>query len=102
MIGIIVKTDKEVEELEQDWLPETFEFPLFNEAFINALGYAPKNEEFCHESGKILIHFSIDDLIQPRAVTFNCTMSPSQSDIIKEIASMLGGRIYDSEAGTFV
>lgn len=102
MIGIIVRTDREVEELDKNWIPSAFSASELNEAFEKVIGYAPTTEEFCHKEGDVLIYFTIDDLAGPRAVTFNCTMTGDQADIIKSITRILGAKIYDSEAGTFV
>jgi hypothetical protein len=102
MIGVIVRTDREVEELDKNWIPLAFSVSELNGAFDKVIGYAPTTEEFCYEKGDVLIYFTIDDLATPRAVTFNCTMVGNQAEIVKSIASILGAKIYDSEAGTFV
>ena len=74
MIGIIIRADKEVEELEKDWVPSAFSVSELSEAFEKVLGYVPSTESFCHEEGEALIYFTIDDLAEPRAVTFNCAL----------------------------
>ncbi len=102
MIGIIVQTDKEVEDLDKDWVPSIFSVSELSKAFEQVLGYAPSSEEFCHEEGETLIYFTIDDLEEPRAITFNCAMSGAQAVIIKSLTSLLRAKIYDSEAGSFV
>jgi len=102
MIGIIVKTDKEIEELDQDWIPSAFSASELSKALEEVLGYVPSTEEFCHEEGGAIIYFTVDDFSEPRAVTFNCTMSGVQAEIIKSITNILGAKIYDSEDGSFV
>jgi hypothetical protein len=102
MIGIIVKTDREVEELNQDWVPSAFNASELSAAFEEVLGYVPSIEEFCHKKGETLIYFTVDDLSEPKAITFNCTMVSAQAEIIKSITKMLGAKIYDSESGSFV
>jgi|SRR5690554_1121648 hypothetical protein len=102
MIGIIIRADKEVEELEKDWVPSAFSVSELSEAFEKVLGYVPSTESFCHEEGEALIYFTIDDLAEPRAVTFNCALVGEQAEIIKSIAGILGARVYDSEAGAIV
>ncbi|WP_041522007.1 hypothetical protein [Gilvimarinus agarilyticus] len=102
MIGIIVQTDKDVDDLDKDWVPSIFSVSELSKAFEKVLGYVPSTEEFCHEEGEILIYFSIDDLAEPRAITFNCTLTGAQADIVKRIAAFMGAKIYDSETGTFV
>lgn len=102
MIGVIVKTDREVENLDKDWTPSAFSASELSGAFEKTIGYAPTTEEFCYEEGDVLIYFTIDDLATPRAITFNCTMTERQAKIVKSITSLLGAKIYDSEAGTFV
>jgi len=102
VIGIIVKTEAEVEDLDQEWIPEAFELSALNKAFEDAIGYIPSKEEFCHDKGDALIYFTIDDLNEPRAITINCTLSGVQAEIIKTIASRLDAKVYDSETCGFV
>jgi len=84
------------------WIPEAFGLSELNTAFEDAVGYAPSREEFCHEKDDVLIYFTIDDLAEPRSVTFNCALIGFQSEIIKNITESLGAKIYDSEACCFV
>nr|WP_086937532.1 hypothetical protein [Thaumasiovibrio occultus] len=102
MIGVIVKTAREVEELDEDWIPSAFSASELSGAFEKVIGFVPTAEEFCYEEGDVLIYFTIDDLATPRAITFNCTMAGGQVEIVKSITSLLGAKIYDSEAGAFV
>lgn len=102
MIGVIVKTDKSADELNLDWVPESMNSQSINEAFQSLLGYSPGSEEFTHNSDGALIHFTIDNMRLPRAITFSCTTGTRESNIISTLAAKLQAKIYDSEACDFV
>ena len=101
MIGIILRAQDNIENLSSDWVPEAILSSDVNAAFVNILGYAPYKEEFTYDDGDSLIHFTIDNLSEPRAITFNCTMSGENAAIIKKLTYQLGAKIYNSESGEF-
>lgn len=102
MIGLILKSEQSIEEWGNDWIPDPIDSQTLNEAFLEVLGYQPKQEEFCHDKGGNLIHFTIDDLDSPRSITFNCTPNEVESKIISRLSKHLNAKIYDSEMSDFV
>ncbi len=102
MIGIIVKTDNEADELNEIWQPDRLYKENVNNAFINVLGYAPTNDEFTHDENGCLINFTIDNIEKPKSITFSCAASSTEAEIINKIANILSAKIYDSESSEFI
>ena len=102
MIGMIVKTDQQIDELTKDWVPDGFDVQKLLGAFINVLGYSPTTEEFCHDQDDNLMYFTVDNLEQPRAITFSCSAGGTEAVLINSLAADLKAKIYDIEMNKFV
>ena len=102
MIGVLVKTDLDIEALNKDWIPNLINAKLLNQAFLAVLGYIPQSEKFCHKSENCMIHFTVDDLNNPRSLSFNCTLTETASEIIKKISDSIGTKIYCGEECDFI
>lgn len=102
MIGVICKAQEGMEGLAKDWVPEAFsEFEL-KTVFYNVLGCELKEESFNYEAGDILIHFTLEGLPAPQAISFSCARSPENQKLIETIAQALRAKVYDSETGDFL
>ena len=102
MIGIILRTDKESDALDENWQPEDIAIEEVNNAFLNTVGYVPTNNEFTHDKNDCLIHFTLDNLEKPKSITFSCAINSLEAKIINKIAKDLKAKIYDSEASDFI
>ncbi len=102
MIGVIVKTSLEANELSIDWVPDELDIKLVESAFQELLGYAPTTDKFTHNNESTLIHFTIDNLQKPRAISFSCTASSAEAELINLLAKKLNAKIYDSEMCEFI
>ncbi len=102
MIGVIVKTELDADELSLDWVPEALDINLINSAFQDLLGYTPSKEQFTHDVDSTLIHFTIDDMRHPKAIAFSCTASSPEAELINSLAEKLNAKIYDSEMCEFI
>jgi hypothetical protein len=102
VIGVIVKTEMDAEELSLNWLPDSMSEQAITTAFQETLTYSPNKKEFVHEQGQCLIHFTIDDGKPPRAISFSCSVNQSSAQLLNKLAKMLNAKIYDSESCCFV
>ena len=102
MIGMIVKTNQQIDDLTEDWMPDGIDIQKLVGAFINVLGYSPTTEEFYHDQDDSLIYFTIDDLKNPRAITFSCSSGGAEAALINSLAADLDAKIYDIESNDFV
>ena len=102
MIGVIIKTEKQANELTEEWIPDIIGVSNLDDAFTQVLGYSPTTEDFCHDKDGNLIYFTVDDLQEPRSIAFTCTVSGSEAAIITDLATILMAKIYDSESGEFI
>ena len=101
MIGVIVKTELDADELSLDWVPEALGINLVISAFQDLLGYTPAKEEFTHDVDSTLIYFTIDDMQYPKAIAFSCTANSPEAELINSLAEKLNAKIYDSEMCEF-
>jgi hypothetical protein len=95
--GIIVRSNQELAELAQDWVPQ----PLGARADVLA---AIKRCVPVHDSSLTLSleveapHESAD----PRTISVSGVWGPRESAVLRRLCSELGARFYDAEAAEFI
>ena len=102
MIGVICKAQEGIDGLAKDWVPEAFSESELKTGFYNVLGCELKEESFNYKAGEKLIHFTLEGLPAPQAISFSCARSRENNELIVKIAQALRAQVYDSETGDFL
>jgi hypothetical protein len=102
-IGVIVKTDKKAEELSTDWVPEALGSKHFVYGCLEAvLEQSVNKDKFTFDKNGALIHFTVEEEKEPRAITVSYGSGLKELEIIRNICRKLGAKLYDSESCDFV
>jgi hypothetical protein len=102
-IGVIVKTDKNAEELSAEWLPEPLGPKTLVFSCLASVLNQPVNEQrFTYDKDGALINFTVEEGNEPKAITVSYGSSASELEILRNICSKLGAKLFDSESCDFV
>lgn len=96
-IGIIVRSNQELAELPQDWVPQ----PLGARADVLA---AIKRYVPAHDNS-LAITLEVEaasESADPRSISVSGVWGPRESDVLRQLCSVLGARFYDAEAAEFI